>query len=55
MNISRLNNLLAMVKPKANEPILDDTIIIKSKDTKHIEALDSTSPIPKVNQSGVTV
>lgn len=42
LNISRLNNLLALVKPKANEPIfiaIDDIVITKSKDTKHIESL----------------
>jgi SRSO17 transposase len=38
----RINNLLTLIKPKANEPIfiaIDDTVITKSKDTKHIEAL----------------
>lgn len=42
LSITRLNNILTQVKPKANEPIfiaIDDTVIAKSKDTKHIEAL----------------
>jgi hypothetical protein len=42
LNFSRVNNLLSLVKPKANDPIfiaIEDTVITKSKDTKHIEAL----------------
>lgn len=41
-SLSRLKNLIPLVKPKASEPIfiaIDDTVITKNKDTKHIEAL----------------
>ncbi|MCT4564737.1 MAG: IS701 family transposase [Maledivibacter sp.] len=42
LDACRINNLLSLTKPKANETIfivIDDTVITKSKDTKHIEAL----------------
>ena len=42
MNISRIKYALSHISPKKSEPIfvaIDDTVIPKSKDTKHIEGM----------------